>query len=127
DESDGSCALLRPQVAVVTNVDLDHHARFASLAEVESLFAGWVAGVPADGAVVLGDGVSFPATAPVSRFGFDEDADWRITGFRGGPEGSRFWLSVPGEPPIDVHLAVPGAHNARNAAGALAALAAAGA
>jgi UDP-N-acetylmuramate--alanine ligase len=128
DESDGSCALLRPRVAVVTNVDLDHHARFASLAEVEHLFADWVAAVPADGAAVLGDGVSLAAAAaPVVRFGFDAGADWRITGFRAGPEGSRFWLSVPGQPPIDVHLRVPGAHNARNAAGALAALAAAGA
>jgi UDP-N-acetylmuramate--alanine ligase len=128
DESDGSCALLRPLVAVVTNVDLDHHARFGSLAEVEQLFAGWVAHVPVDGAVVLGDGVSLPAgAAPVVRFGFDAGADWHITGFRGRPEGSRFWLSVPGEAPLDVGLRVPGAHNARNAAGALAALAAAGA
>jgi UDP-N-acetylmuramate--alanine ligase len=127
DESDGSCALLRPRVAVVTNVDLDHHARFASLAEVERLFADWVAQVPADGAVVLGDGVSLAAAAPISRFGFDPGADWRITGFRGRPEGSQFWLSVPDQPPIDVHLKVPGAHNARNAAGALAALTAAGA
>jgi UDP-N-acetylmuramate--alanine ligase len=127
DESDGSAALLRPRVAVVTNVDLDHHARDASLAEVERLFADWVAQVPADGAVVLGDGVSFPAAAPVWRFGFDPGADWHITGFRGHPDGSRFWLSVPDEPPVDVELKVPGAHNARNAAGALAALAAAGA
>jgi UDP-N-acetylmuramate--alanine ligase len=127
DESDGSAALLRPHVAVVTNVDLDHHARYASLAEVERLFADWVARVPADGAVVVGDGVHLPAAAPVSRFGFDPGADWHITGFHGGPEGSRFWLAVPDEPPVDVHLRVPGAHNARNAAGALAALAAAGA
>ena len=128
DESDGSCALLRPQVAVVTNVDLDHHARFGSLAEVEELFAEWVAHVPATGAVVLGDGVSLPAgAAPSVRFGFDPGADWHITGFRARPEGSRFWLSVPDEAPLDVALRVPGAHNARNAAGALAALSAAGA
>jgi UDP-N-acetylmuramate--alanine ligase len=127
DESDGSAALLRPRIAVVTNVDLDHHARFASVADVERLFAEWVGHVPADGAVVVGDGVELAAAAPVRRFGFDAGADWHITGFRGGPEGSRFWLSVPGEPPVDVRLQVPGAHNARNAAGAVAALAAAGA
>ncbi|HEY3765903.1 MAG TPA: UDP-N-acetylmuramate--L-alanine ligase [Gaiellales bacterium] len=127
DESDGSAALLRPRIAVVTNIDLDHHARYASLAEVQQLFAEWVARVPADGAVVLGDGVALTAAAPIARFGFDAAADWHITGFRGAPEGSRFWLSVPGQPPVDVRLQVPGAHNARNAAGALAALAAAGA
>jgi UDP-N-acetylmuramate--alanine ligase len=30
----------------VTNVDLDHHSEFASRAEVESLFAEWLAAVP---------------------------------------------------------------------------------
>src|SRR5437764_1201598 len=127
DESDGSCALLRPRIAVVTNVDLDHHARYASVHDVELLFAEWVAHVSADGAVLLGDGVALEAgAAPVMRFGFDEGADWHISGFRSGPEGSRFWLSVPDELPVDVTLRVPGAHNARNAAGAIAALAAAG-
>ena len=40
DESDRSVAELRPRVAVVTNVDLDHHATFGSRAEVEALFEG---------------------------------------------------------------------------------------
>lgn len=52
DESDRTIAALRPQVAVVTNVDLDHHSTFASRAEVESLFDGWLTYVPE---VVRGD------------------------------------------------------------------------
>jgi UDP-N-acetylmuramate--alanine ligase len=46
DESDRTIAALRPELAVVTNVDLDHHSEFASRAEVESLFADWVAAAP---------------------------------------------------------------------------------
>ena len=46
DESDRTIACLRPQIAVVTNVDLDHHATFASRAEVEQLFADWLAAAP---------------------------------------------------------------------------------
>src|SRR5438067_5505296 len=46
DESDRTIAALRPEIAVVTNVDLDHHAEFASRAEVASLFADWLAGAP---------------------------------------------------------------------------------
>jgi UDP-N-acetylmuramate--alanine ligase len=46
DESDRTIASLRPHIAVVTNVDLDHHATFASRAEVEELFADWLAAVP---------------------------------------------------------------------------------
>ena len=46
DESDRTIAALRPEIAVVTNVDLDHHTEFASRAEVESLFADWLATAP---------------------------------------------------------------------------------
>jgi UDP-N-acetylmuramate--alanine ligase len=46
DESDRSVAGLRPRVAVVTNVDLDHHAEFGSRAEVEALFDEWLREVP---------------------------------------------------------------------------------
>jgi UDP-N-acetylmuramate--alanine ligase len=46
DESDRTIELLRPEIAVVTNVDLDHHSEFASRAEVEDLFERWLAGVP---------------------------------------------------------------------------------
>jgi UDP-N-acetylmuramate--alanine ligase len=54
DESDRTIAALRPEIAVVTNVDLDHHTEFASRAEVESLFADWLAAAPN---AVRGDGL----------------------------------------------------------------------
>ena len=37
-------ASLPAEIAVITNVDLDHHTTFASRAEVEALFDGWLAG-----------------------------------------------------------------------------------
>jgi UDP-N-acetylmuramate--alanine ligase len=46
DESDRTIASLRPALAVVTNVDLDHHSTFTSRAEVEALFDEWLAHVP---------------------------------------------------------------------------------
>jgi UDP-N-acetylmuramate--alanine ligase len=52
DESDRTVEQLRPKIAVVTNVDLDHHSEFGSLAEVEELFERWLAEVPQ---VVRGD------------------------------------------------------------------------
>jgi UDP-N-acetylmuramate--alanine ligase len=52
DESDRTIAALRPELAVVTNVDLDHHSEFASRAEVEDLFERWLREVPH---VVRGD------------------------------------------------------------------------
>ena len=46
DESDRSVAALRPEIAVLLNVDLDHHTTYASLAEVKQLFEDWLAEVP---------------------------------------------------------------------------------
>ena len=46
DESDRSIAYLRPEIAVVTNVELDHHAAFSSAAELGEFFEEWTAAVP---------------------------------------------------------------------------------
>lgn len=65
DESDRSLELLRPEIAVLTNVDLDHHATFGSRAEVEALFERWLAGA---GRAVRGEGLA-PADVPLAVAG----------------------------------------------------------
>jgi UDP-N-acetylmuramate--alanine ligase len=44
DESDGSFLELRPEVAVVTNVEMDHHAHWGSIAELRNAFERFAAG-----------------------------------------------------------------------------------
>ncbi|MEA2226962.1 MAG: UDP-N-acetylmuramate--alanine ligase [Solirubrobacteraceae bacterium] len=114
DESDRSMLSLRTDVAVVTNVELDHHATYGSLAEVREAFRAFLAGPPA---AVLWDRPDVVALrAGAAHVAFDVPAPVLE------PGGSRFdWR---GE---EVHLAVPGAHNARNAAAALEACLLAGA
>ena len=80
DESDRTLELLAPRVAVLTNVELDHHATFASEAEVRQLFERWL------------------ERAPQHVLGYELE-------------------------PVAFELGVPGEHNRRNAATALAALA----
>jgi UDP-N-acetylmuramate--alanine ligase len=46
DESDRSAFALRPRLAVVTNVELDHHAAYASTAELQETIDAWLADVP---------------------------------------------------------------------------------
>src|SRR5437588_426565 len=46
DESDRSVAALRPEIAVLLNVDLDHHTAFVSRAELEAFFEDWLRDVP---------------------------------------------------------------------------------
>ena len=110
DESDRSLLKLAPRIAVLTNAELDHHATYASQRDVDETFRAFLA--MAD-EVVLGDE---PA---LTRF---PGRVARPEGVELSPGGSRF--SVDGVP---VALPVPGAHNARNAAAALAACALAGA
>jgi len=102
DESDASFLRLRPEVAVVTNVEMDHHSRWGSLAELHEAFRSFVG--PARGLVV-------PA---------DEDIGW--LGQRG--EEARFDAAAPG--PAELELAVPGQHNLRDARAALGAIELAG-
>jgi UDP-N-acetylmuramate--alanine ligase len=46
DESDRTVFSLAAEIAVVTNVDLDHHATFASAAELEDLLRRWAERAP---------------------------------------------------------------------------------
>ena len=46
DESDRSIGSLAPQIAVVTNIELDHHASYASEAELVEFFERWLDGIP---------------------------------------------------------------------------------
>jgi UDP-N-acetylmuramate--alanine ligase len=110
DESDRSLLKLAPRIAVLTNAELDHHATYASQRDVDETFRRFLAMAEQ---VVLGDEPAlgrFPGTVA------------RPEGVRLEPGRSRF--SVDGVP---VALPVPGAHNARNAATALAACRLAGA
>ena len=46
DESDRSIERLRPEIAAVTNVELDHHAAYGSEAELAGFFDEWLAAAP---------------------------------------------------------------------------------
>jgi UDP-N-acetylmuramate--alanine ligase len=98
DESDASFLRLRPEVAVVTNVEMDHHSRWGSLAELHEAFDSFA-------------GSARGLVAPA-----DEAMEW--LGQRG--EEALFDAATPG--PAELRLAVPGEHNLRNARAALAAI-----
>ena len=113
DESDRSFLALGRDVAVVTNIELDHHATYVNLGELEEAFEEFVA--PA-GVRVLGPGVELGGEDEAVHFGIEDAKQLTLT-----PGGSRF--AVKG---VEVELQVPGEHNVLNALAALAALDAAG-
>ncbi|MGE5407408.1 MAG: UDP-N-acetylmuramate--L-alanine ligase [Syntrophothermus sp.] len=102
DESDASFLRLRPEVAVVTNVEMDHHARWGSLAQLRAAFGEFVG----------------PARAVVLP------ARGGLEGLGAGGEAVEFDADRPG--PAELDLAVPGRHNRLNARAALGAIGAAG-
>jgi UDP-N-acetylmuramate--alanine ligase len=119
DESDASFLKLRPEVAVITNLELDHHSRWSSLAELSEAFAAFAA--PAS-ALLTGADVRLPGQLGqrVVRFALEPaEADLIATeiGLLPGA-GSRFHARGAG---IDakVTLGVPGRHNVANALAAL--------
>jgi UDP-N-acetylmuramate--alanine ligase len=100
DESDASFVLLEPEVAVVTNVELDHHSRWSSRADLLEAFERFCQ--PAKGVALPADG-SLDRLAGEAVARFDQD--------RPGPA---------------LTLGVPGRHNLLNARAALAGLELAG-
>ncbi len=113
DESDRSMLALDVDVAVLTNVELDHVDQYASLAELTDAYRQFLAGAPAR--------VVAPELEPLAT-GEGTVATFAPDGLVLDEGGSRF--AVEG---VEVRLAVPGEHNARNAAAALVACRLAGA
>jgi UDP-N-acetylmuramate--alanine ligase len=130
DESDRSMLSLDVEIAVLTNVELDHHATYGSLRELRDAFRAFLAGART-GIVVWGRPELIelarrvppaPGDAPaaVEVVAYDAPAPLRESGDR-SRFGQRFqWRGR------EVSLRVPGAHNALNATAALEALRLAG-
>jgi UDP-N-acetylmuramoyl-tripeptide--D-alanyl-D-alanine ligase len=119
-------AIVEPTVGVITSVALEHLEFLGSLDAVARAEAEIIPHVREDGALVLpGDEPLLCAQIPhryrptVSRFGESADAVVRIENTQVG-ERTLARLRVPGGERVDVSLRAFGAHNARNAAAALA-------
>jgi UDP-N-acetylmuramate--alanine ligase len=117
DESDRSMLSLSVELAVLTNVELDHHATFSSLGELREAFRAFAA--LASAAVIVWDRAELLALMPAGGaevVAFDVRSPTLLS------DGSSFdWRS------LQVRLAVPGAHNALDACAALEAARLAGA
>jgi len=120
-----------PTVALVTNAQRAHLEGMGDLDEVAREKGSIFTGLAADGVAVINADDSYAdlwrALAGTHRqlsFGIERAADVRGVLRQHGLE-TRLSLRTP-EGPVELHLAVPGRHNARNAAAAAAACLAAG-
>ncbi|HTJ76904.1 MAG TPA: UDP-N-acetylmuramate--L-alanine ligase [Acidimicrobiales bacterium] len=131
DESDGTFLDLEVEVGVVTSVEPDHVEHYGDFDAEVAAFARFLAGAGSARLVCADDPVAASlgavAGAGAATYGFHADAGVRIVDYEGGRGRSRFRLATGGHELGVVDLALPGRHNARNAAGAVAAALAAGA
>lgn len=130
DESDRSFHKYAPEAAIILNVELDHHANYASMDEIYESFETFVGRIRTGGTLVISadhEGAR-ELTARVRgreglnvvTYGERDDADVRV--LRVVPHGltSRVAVELDGEE-LDFIVSVPGRHYAHNAVAALAA------
>jgi UDP-N-acetylmuramate--alanine ligase len=128
DESDRSFLSLTPEIAVVTSVELDHHATYASQLDVEKAFGAFLGRLPENGVAVVweGAGLSVPPERQVVTYGLGPGVTLGARAIEQTCAAQRFELLREGERVCRVELPVPGEHNVLNALAALGAAEAAG-
>ncbi|MCX5767007.1 MAG: UDP-N-acetylmuramate--L-alanine ligase [Gemmatimonadetes bacterium] len=124
DEYDRSFLALKPDVAVVTNIEADHLDIYRDLTDITDAFGQYVSGarwiaICADD--VHANALATPASAEVVRYGIESrdarlmarDVEW-VNG------STKFTVVFDGKVLGPVTLGVPGTHNVLNALAALA-------
>ncbi len=117
---------LRPNVAMILNIEPDHFDFFQSLEQLESTFVRFVQQVPPEGLLIVSEACpSAMAIAGISRrqtvtFGFSKDAAWRAINLEHSRGKYGFDIVRHGRRLTPVTLGVPGKHNVLNALAAAA-------
>lgn len=121
DESDGSLLLLQPEVAVLTNLELDHHSHYLHVEDVERVFRTFLARLPEHGLLVYcGEDARLAALAKgvgcrALSYGFSPEADYQARDVVARLPGSTFDIWSDDRTLASAALQVPGRHNVLNA------------
>jgi len=128
DESDGSFLLLRPDVAVVTNIEADHLDFYQQgEAEIREAFASFIASAPVTIACGDDEGVRASlALAPdgggdVRTYGVDPANNIVLSVAESQGLNARGSIRLDGAAEVPLALRLPGTHNLLNATAAIAA------
>lgn len=127
DEYDRMFLGLTPQVAIVTNIEMDHPDCFADVTALREAFGAFLDRVPTGGQIIAC--LDSPHVRQllterqfagrVMTYGRSEGADYRIGEIEKDAKGlMRFVVSRQERPWAEFHLQIPGIHNALNATAA---------
>src|SRR3989440_5405273 len=133
DESDGTFLKLPADVAIVTNVDPEHLDHFKTFEAVQEAFRNFVENVPFYGFAVMCIDHAVVQTLVgkiedrrIITYGENPQSDVRLIDFNPSAGGSSFKLAFRDRKTevaheiADLHLPMPGRHNALNATAAIA-------
>lgn len=126
DESDGSFCLLKPAIAIVTNIDREHLGHYGSFGELEASFERFIQSIPFYGLVVgcADDPLVLGMLQRLERrsvsYGLSPNAHIQATDIVVHRGVSEFTLSVAGQERGRVLLPLPGVHLVSNALAAIA-------
>lgn len=126
DEYDRAFLGLRPKIAVVTSIEMDHPDIYRDVADVAQAFREFLERVLPNGYIVAcGDSMRVVETlrrsVAVARYGFASINDFRATDVKSNTRGgSDFGVWRGTEKIGDFELQIPGTHNILNALAAIA-------
>ena len=132
DEYDRTFLGLRPRIAVVTNIEMDHPDCYPELDDLVEVFREFLDLVPADGCVIgCGDEERVRGVLEVGSwklevgrivtYGLNEGVDWRAVDVRPNELGGHDFVALhDGYAVGEFGLRVPGLHNVQNSLAVLA-------
>ena len=127
DESDGSFLLLKPTIAVITNVEMDHVDRWSSFVELSDAFSSFMASTSPEGSIVVPVGELADTARTTGRrvITFGEGGEVVAEDVAVSQDGCTFDLVFNGAS-APVKLRARGHHNVMNGVAAAAACLAVG-
>lgn len=128
DESDGSLVYYRPEAAILTNIEFDHHSHYLHLNDIVETFRAFIGHLPVNGHLVhWGDDrrvsrLAAEAKCRTLSYGLEAGNDYQAREISLHHEGSRFEVWRRGHRLARAELAIPGQHHILNAVGCFALL-----
>jgi len=126
DESDRSFLALKPDIAVITNIDKEHLETYKDLSDILNTYMQFIDNISPNGKAIMciDDDNSRSIQHKIQRktisYGIDNDADIKAINIQLFPTYSVFTLQQKNNQQNDIILSIPGKHNIYNALAAIA-------
>jgi UDP-N-acetylmuramate--alanine ligase len=120
DEYDRSFLKLQPEAAIITSMEADHLDIYGTSENLRSSFQEFAQLVPADGLLLIREGIEIEAEAPILTYAVESpEADLTTRNLSVSEGAYRFEVIFKGENLGKVEMHYPGRHNVENALAAI--------